>query len=150
MNSVSEILDRCLSFEDEQEWFDFKDNWFDLDGIGQYISALSNAAIMAGEPFGYLIWGVENKTHKLTNTTFNYTRDVDNEPMEHFFTRNVRPSLYFYFDEDIIDGNRVVVLTIPAARTVPTEYKSERYIRIGSSKESVKNTQKEKQHFSGF
>ncbi len=79
-----------------------------------------------------------------------HTRDVDNEPMEHFFTRNVRPSLYFYFDEDIIDGNRVVVLTIPAARTVPTEYKSERYIRIGSSKESVKNTPKEKQRFSGF
>ena len=49
---------RCLSCDDEQEWFDFKDSWYELDEIGQYISALSNAAAMAGEPFGYLIWGV--------------------------------------------------------------------------------------------
>lgn len=38
----------------------------------------------------------------------------------------------------MIDGNRVVVLTIPAARIVPTEYKDIRYIRIGSSKENIK------------
>ena len=57
MSNVVEIVKRCLSFDDEQEWFDFKDNWFEIDEIGQYISALSNAAVMAGEPFGYLIWG---------------------------------------------------------------------------------------------
>ena len=43
MSNVIEIVKRCLSFDDEQEWFDFKDNWFEIDEIGQYISALSNA-----------------------------------------------------------------------------------------------------------
>ena len=34
----------------------------------------------------------------------------------------------------MIEGNRVVVLRIPAAHTVPTAYKAIRYLRIGSSK----------------
>ena len=48
------------------------------------------------------------------------------------------PKLSFKFDEDVIDGKRVVVLTIPAARVYPTAYNGERYIRIGSSKEELR------------
>ena len=139
MSSVVEIVKRCLSYEDEQEWFDFKDSWYELDEIGQYISALSNAAAMVGEPYGYLIWGIHNDTHEFTNTKINYQKDIKNEPAEHYLTRNVSPSIFFSFDEDRIDGNRVVVLRIPAARIVPTEFKGIRYIRVGSSKESIKN-----------
>ena len=39
--------------------------------------------------------------------------------------------------QDLIEENRVVVLTIPAARIVPTAYKDVRWIRIGSSKEKL-------------
>ena len=138
MNDVLEIVERCLSFDDEPEWFEFKENWFDLDGIGQYISALSNAAVMAGEPFGYLVWGIHNKTHELTGTKLNYQKDVKNEPIVHYLARNISPAIYFTFDEDVIDGKRIVVLTIPAARIVPTEFSGTRYIRVGSSKESIK------------
>ena len=139
MSNLVEIVNRCLSYEDEQEWFDFKDSWYELDEIGKYISALSNAAVMAGEPFGYLIWGIQNETHDYTNTNFRYKRDIKNEPIEHYLARNISPKIFFSFDEDIIDGNRVVVLQIPAARIVPTEFKGTRYIRIGSSKENIKN-----------
>ena len=138
METIRDIISRCLSYNDEQEWFDFKDSWFDPVGIGQYISALSNAAVMAGEPFGYLIWGINNETHAFTNTHVNYQKDIKNEPFQHFLARNIKPAIYFRFEEDEIDGNRVVVLIIPAARTVPTEFKDIRYIRIGSSKEDIK------------
>lgn len=138
MSNVIDIVKRCLSFEDEQEWFDFKDNWYELDEIGQYISALSNAAAMAGEPFGYLIWGIQNETHELTDSSFKYKRDVKNEPVEHYLARNVSPAIYFSFDEEVIGGKRIVVLRIPAARIVPTEFKGIRYIRVGSSKENIK------------
>lgn len=57
------------------EWFEFKENWYNANGIGEYISSLSNAAAMAGEE-GYLIWGVNNDTHELTGTTFNYHQEV--------------------------------------------------------------------------
>ena len=138
MSVVTDVLDRCLSFQDEPEWFDFKDSYFDRDGIGQYISALSNAAALEGEPFGYLIWGIDDKTHEYTNTKVRYQKDVNNEPFQHYLARNINPALYFHFDEDVINGNRVVVLTIPAARTIPTEFMGIRYIRIGSSKENIK------------
>ena len=93
---------------------------------------------MAGESFGYLIWGINDKTHELTDTKFRYQRDIKNEPIEHYLARNVSPAIYFLFDEDRINGKRVVVLSIPAARIVPTEFKDVRYIRIGSSKENIK------------
>lgn len=138
MINVAEIVKRCLSYRDEAEWFDFKDSVFKQDEIGEYISALSNAAALRREPFGYLIWGIDNDTHEYTNTRFNYQKDVDHEPFQHYLSRYVSPTIPFHFDEDFIDGNRVVVLSIPAARIVPTEYKEIRYIRIGSSKEKLK------------
>ena len=138
MNSVSDVIKRCLSLGDEHEWFEFKDSLFNADEIGEYMSALSNAAVMAEEPYGYLIWGIDNKTHEFTNTKFNYQKDYKQEPFQHYLSRNVNPSIFYQFDEELIDGKRVVVLSIPAARIVPTAYKDERYIRVGSSKEKIK------------
>ena len=40
------------------------------NGIGESISSLSNAAAENDENFGYLICGVRNSDHKLTNTKF--------------------------------------------------------------------------------
>lgn len=37
------VLDLC-AMSDEQEWFEFKENWFQLETLGEYVSALSNAA----------------------------------------------------------------------------------------------------------
>ena len=93
---------------------------------------------MRGEPFGYLIWGIHNKTHEFVGTSFVYDRDVEDgnsEPFKHYLARNVKPSIYLDFDEELMDGKRIVLLTIPAARTFPTSYQGERYVRIGSSKE---------------
>lgn len=138
MSNVSDVLNYCLSHDDEAEWFDFKENWCEWHEIGEYISALSNAAAMVGEPYGYLIWGVNDETHELTNTTINYNKDYNHEPVQHFLSRKTNPSIFFQFEEDIIDDKRVVVLRIPAARVVPTEFDGVRYIRIGSSKENIK------------
>lgn len=137
MTSVQEVVKRCLSYENEREWFEYKRGTAvsSINEIGAYISALSNAAAMCGELFG---WGIHDVTHEVIGTDFNYTKDVDNEPFEPRLSRSLSPTLYFHFDEDMIHGKRVVVLTIPAARVVPTSFMDERYIRIGSSKEKIK------------
>ena len=134
MLTISELIAECISYTEEQSWFEFKDGWYEPDGIGEYISSLSNAAAMLGKEEGFLIWGIHNSTHELTDTKFNYHQDVKNEPLEHYLARNVTPGIYFRFEEDMIHGKRVVVLRIPAAHTVPTAYKAVRYLRIGSSK----------------
>ena len=43
MNIEKLVLDLC-AYDDEQEWFEFKENWFQPEVLGEYISALSNAA----------------------------------------------------------------------------------------------------------
>lgn len=42
MNKYIDILENLLTFHDEYEWLDFKENWFSIDEIGEYISAISN------------------------------------------------------------------------------------------------------------
>ena len=39
---------------EECEWIEYKENYFDKDGIGEYISALSNSAATIGEDYAYL------------------------------------------------------------------------------------------------
>ncbi len=41
----------------ETEWVEFKVNDANPEDVGQYISALANAAALVGEAFAYLVWG---------------------------------------------------------------------------------------------
>ena len=41
---VKTIVPELCAYNDEQEWFEFKVNWFEPVALGEYISALSNAA----------------------------------------------------------------------------------------------------------
>ena len=95
---------------------------------------MSNSAAMAGRDTAYLVWGVNNDTHELTDTTFDYHVDVKNEPLEHYLARQIVPDIDFEFHEFRINKKRVVVLVIPAAKQVPTAWNGTRYLRIGSSK----------------
>ena len=46
----------------ETEWVEFKENHAEPQKIGEYLSALANAAALVGKAFGYLVWGAENET----------------------------------------------------------------------------------------
>ncbi|MCI6113870.1 MAG: ATP-binding protein [Spirochaetales bacterium] len=126
-----------LQYDSEEEWFEYKENWFDAHGIGEYISALSNAAAIRGLEYAYMIWGIEDKTKKIVGTSINYQLDYKGEPYQHYLARLISPSVFFSFNEVYIGEKRVVILEIPAAKSVPTSFDGVRYIRIGSSKENV-------------
>ena len=64
------VLDLC-ALSDEQEWFEFKENWFQPEALGEYVSALSNAAAFHYKKYAYFIWGVNDTTHEIVGTTFN-------------------------------------------------------------------------------
>lgn len=130
-------MKKLLRYDSEEEWFEFKENWFDAHGIGEYISALSYAAVMCGLEYAYLVWGVEDKTKKIVGTNINYQQDYKGEPYQHYLARLISPSVFFSFNEVYIDEKRVVILEIPAAKSAPTSFDGVRYIRIGSSKENV-------------
>ena len=103
------------------------------------MSALSNAAAFHYKKYGFFIWGVNDKTHQIVGTTFNQYCDYNKEPYQNYLARNLFPSINFAFEELEISGKRVVVLVIPAATEIPTGFKEKRYIRIGSSKNNMKD-----------
>ena len=132
------VLDLC-AMNDEQEWFEFKENWFQPETLGEYVSALSNAAAFHYKKYAYFIWGVKDENHKIVGTTFNQYCDYVKEPYQNYLARNLSPSLNFSFEETQIQQKRVVVLVIPAAFEIPTAFKEKRYIRIGSLKCNIKD-----------
>lgn len=137
MKNYESVVQSLIQYNAEEEWFEFKENWFEHHAIGEYISAISNTAALRGKESGYFIWGVNNETHEIVGTTVNYQKDYNKEPFQHYLARLLTPDLYFSFNEIEVQGKRVVVLDIPAAKTVPTSFDGIRYIRIGSSKEKI-------------
>ena len=134
MKSLESLVKQLIEYPTEEGWFEFKENWYDATQIGEYISALSNAAALSGKEYAYLVWGVKEGTRELVNTSFNFRKDVKGEPLEHFLARQIVPDTHFEFHEITINKCRIVVLLIPAARQVPTSFNNSRYMRIGSSK----------------
>ncbi len=133
-NSLREVLEDLLSRNYEEDWFEFKENWFVPHQLGEYISGMSNVAAMVGQPFAYFVWGITDDAHQVVGTSFDYHQDVKNEPLEHYLARQIKPDLDFKFRDLTLRGERVVVLIIPAAKNVPTAFDRSRYYRIGSSK----------------
>jgi len=56
-------LNELLALPQESEWVEFKHNNTDPQMIGEYFSALSNAAALHRQPHGYVVWGIEDSTH---------------------------------------------------------------------------------------
>lgn len=137
MNRYIDILENLLTLNDEYEWFDFKENWFSKDEIGEYISAISNGAAFCGKEYGYIIWGVNDKTKEIVGTTVNFDRDIDGEPYKHYLARKLQPSIAFETVNFDYKNERIVMLIIPAAKSTKTKYNGIDYIRIGSSKEKL-------------
>lgn len=132
MNLI-DVVNDLIKRSDEEEWFEFKVNWFEEEKIGQYISALSNSASILGKEYGYLVWGIDDKKHDVIGTNINPFCSYKNEPFQNYLARNLKPSIAFQFDEIFINNERLIVLTIPCAKNVPTSFNKIRYSRIGSS-----------------
>jgi predicted HTH transcriptional regulator len=131
MSLTDKIIELC-SYDDEQEWFEFKENWFQPEELGEYVSALSNAAAFHYQEMAYFIWGVNDDTHEIVGTNFNQYCDYNKEPYQNYLARNLSPSINFSFEEVEINGKRVVALLIPPATEIPTSFRETRFIRIGS------------------
>ena len=89
---------------DEEEWFEFKENWFNKEEIGFYISALSNAAAIFGKEYGFLVWGINDKSKNIVGTNVNYHCSYKGEPFQNYLARNLKPSIAFEFKEITIES----------------------------------------------
>jgi predicted HTH transcriptional regulator len=118
----------------EATWLEFKVDNSDPEMIGKDLAALSNAAALAGEAFGYLVWGVEDGTHRIVGTAFDPVKKrVGNQELEAWLRVSIQPGVYFEFTAVEIGAYRLVVLAVTPALSEPIKFKGAEYIRSGSN-----------------
>ena len=130
-----ELVRSLTSQSAETNFCEFKQNFHDPDKLGTLISAISNAATLAGERNGYIVWGVQDATHAIVGTSFDVQKAVSSgkQPLELWLAQHLQPALNFSFKEGIVDEKRIVMLVIPAAYGISTKFQHIAYIRIGST-----------------
>lgn len=145
--SLKSLLDRLRRESVESEWLEFKANNFEPQLLGEYLSALANSACVHGKPRGYLVFGVENKSHAIVGTTFQPAKEKGkgNEDLLLWLGKGLQPNTGFQLHEFTDEGKRVVLVEIVPALDRPVKFYGMAFIRVGSSKtELTKYPEKER------
>jgi predicted HTH transcriptional regulator len=128
------LIDDLTSQPKENEWIEFKHNFHSPEEIGERISALSNAACIHKKPFGYLVFGIENETHRILGTDFHAKMyKKGNEELESWLATRLNPRINLAIHElDYEGGKHISLFIVPAAQNRPVTFLHQAYIRIGS------------------
>lgn len=128
------LIDDLLQLPAETSWVEFKENNTDAQLIGKLISALSNAARLADEPFAYVLWGVRDADHTAVGTAFEPSGQLQQgQPLELWLAQRLQPAIVFAFKTLNYRGVRLVLLEIPAATGSPVEFERQAFVRIDSA-----------------
>lgn len=132
---LMKLVDELRALPKENEWVEFKSgNAVTNERLGQYISAISNAACIHNKPFGYLVFGINDRTHAVESTKFRFqNRKEGNAELELWIRRLLTPSIKFEFYPCSYKEHYLEIFKIPAAVGEPTHFKNIAYIRFGSS-----------------
>lgn len=130
------LLSELRAFPNETEWLEFKVN--NAQELGEYISALSNSACIHDKEFGYIVYGIDNNTHRIVGTTFSpYQKGKGNEDLIPWITRKLDPRIHFDHFEFKAEGELIVIFRIRAANSTPIKFSGEAFIRVGSYKKKL-------------
>jgi len=128
------LIKHLVSLPEETEWLEFKENFYDPDKIGKYISALSNGALLKDERFAYLVFGVRNSDHLIVGTSVRLNSQRKGaEPLESWLARKLDPSVFLEFLHVTIDGKEIDFIKITPAYYRPLKFAGKAFIRIGET-----------------
>ncbi|MFO0714987.1 MAG: ATP-binding protein [Sandaracinus sp.] len=124
----------------ETTWLELKHNNADPGKIGENVSALANGALLADQPRGYLVWGIDDASHAVVGTTFDpeTAKAKGNELIEGWLSHHLEPRLDLRFEAGVVDGHRVVVLSFEPPSSHPARFNGEAYVRVGSYTKKLK------------
>lgn len=131
-----DILLGLLAKPAETEIVEFKraKNSFSDSELGQYFSALSNEANLKGEAYAWLVFGVDNSTHELTDTQYKPSRPSLDEMKKKIGDQITNRITFEEIYDLMYQGKRVVMFQIPAApQGIPIAYQGHYYGRDGES-----------------
>lgn len=132
--NIENILDELLALSSENEVVEFKEakNQYDFSKLGKYFSALSNEANLKNKPFGWLVFGIEDKKHVVVGSQFRKSRtDLDKLKGE-IANKTTNRITYIDIHEMFREGKRILMFQIPASpRGLPIAFEGHYYARDG-------------------
>ena len=138
---IEKKLDELIASQFETEVTEFKEakNSFSFDELGQYFSALSNEANLHNKNCAWLIFGIEDKKHKIVGTNYrksakdlnNLKEEIARQTSEHLSFIEI----YECKRKDPAGKNqRILLFQIPPApKGIPIAFKRMYYGRDGES-----------------
>jgi len=127
------LLEELVKQPAESEWVEFKHNFHSAEEIGERISALSNGACIHNQTHGYLVFGVEDGTHRIVGTGFKAkTAKRANEDLEHWLAQRLNPRIDFEIHEFDHGGKAISLFVIPATYNQPVSFMRQAYVRVAS------------------
>lgn len=130
---LTNILKQIL-LKPENEFIEFKeakDN-FDIDKLGKYFSAISNEATLKEKQYGWIIFGVNDKTHQIIGT--NFYDDNNFNKVKKQISENTTDNITFIEIYKLnYNEKRVIMFQVPAAIGTPVKWKKIAYGRDGES-----------------
>lgn len=116
-SELEQALHQLRSLTAETEVVEFKEakNGYDFNKLGKYFSALSNEANLKGTPYAWLVFGVEDKQHRIVGSQFRLDRKkLDSLKSEIANKTTNRISFIEIYELQNPDG-RVLMFQIPTA-----------------------------------
>ncbi|MBP4134141.1 helix-turn-helix domain-containing protein [Gallibacterium anatis] len=151
IHQLQYLTDELVKLPKENEWVEFKTNNDDPKMIGSAISALANSAALLGKLSAYMIWGVEDVSHKIVGSTFKPSTTKHNQQeLESWLLQKLEPKIDFHFWEFEYQGFALVLLEIQAAIHKPVRFDGTEYIRIGSYTKNCVIFQKKSENYGVF
>lgn len=127
------LLSQLVSLPKETEWLEFKHNFHSEEEIGQRLSALSNSAALQNEPFGYLVFGIQDGTHSIIGTSFcAKCHKRGNEELEMWLLNRLNPRIDIECFEFDVDNKHISMYRVPSATEHPVTFLNHAYVRVGS------------------
>lgn len=131
-----QLLNELCSLPVETEWLEFKEakNDFHFDKLGQYFSAIANEANLKKRDYGWLIFGIEDKTRNIVGSNYRPDRPKLESLKKEVATHTTAQLTFLEIFELEAYTKRVVMLQIPAApQGIPVAWQGHFYGRDGES-----------------
>ncbi len=140
LHDFETLIRSLIALPHETEWVEFKRNNDAPEEMGEYVSALSNSTALERRAAGYIVWGIEDVTHKILGTTFKPRETkVKGQELESWLLTQLEPQIDLRIHEGEMEGAALVIFEVSPASHRPVAFKSVEYVRVGSYKKKLKD-----------
>jgi len=135
-NELITKLTQLLALKSENEIVEFKEanNNYDFAKLGKYFSALSNEANLLRKECSWLVFGIEDNSHKIVGTKYRERRtDLDNLKKEIADRTSNRITFLEIYELKTPEGRVILFQIPPAPKGLPISFDGHFYGRDGES-----------------